>query len=345
MYGLKAAQFLVHGSWAYTRGGFERHARERFHERDWASADLSGRHVLITGANSGIGYCAAESLSRLGACVHLLCRSEERGRDALTRLRQQLPAEADAASRLFLHQLDVSELHSVHRFAREYEAGGYPAPSVLVHNAGVMQQPRALTSEGVEVNFATNVLGPFALTELLLPRMATAPGGDARVIFVTSAGMLTECLEVDDLEYAQATPFDAMRQYSRNKRQQVALAEHYAAHASDKVLFLSCHPGWVDTPILRTSMPSFYQRTQSMLRTPEQGADTVVWLAAAPREQLVNGGFYFDRAPAKKHLPLSDTRYSMRDVERLYAQLQGYQRRLEPQVARASPPASLDAQN
>eukprot|EP00166_Cyanidium_caldarium_P001530 ctg_1776.g531 len=88
MYGLKAAQFLVHGSWAYTRGGFERHARERFRERDWASADLSGRHVLITGANSGIGYCAAESLSRLGACVHLL--AARRGRRRLT----PLPAPA-----------------------------------------------------------------------------------------------------------------------------------------------------------------------------------------------------------------------------------------------------------
>jgi dehydrogenase/reductase SDR family protein 12 len=327
MYALKAAQFLVQGSWSYTRGGFEKHRRAYFRSED-LDVDLRDRHIIITGANSGIGYCTAEALGLRGATIHLLCRNSERGEAAKTKLVQRLAAVVSASTpttsttppqdRVHLHVVDVSETRSIRGFVREYAACGYPAPSVLVHNAGAMTSPWTATREGVEVNFATNVLGPALLTELLLPSMIQDEKSDHRVIFVSSAGMLTERLETDDLEWRDRARLDATRQYAKNKRQQLALVEHYARTvSSDRVLFVACHPGWVETPLVREEMPGFYARMRGSLRTPEQGADTIVWLCCVDRARLRNGGFYFDRAPAHKHLPLSDTSYAPRAAEKL----------------------------
>lgn len=331
MYALKAAQFLVHGSWSYTHGGYEKHRRAYFRPDDLA-VDLRDRHVLVTGANTGIGYCAAEALGMRGATVHLLCRNRERGEAAKTKLEQRLaertetsvPKE-DACSpqgRVLLHVVDVSETQSIRHFVREYADRGFPAPSVLVHNAGAMTSPWAATREGVEVNFATNVLGPVLLTDLLLPSMIQDEKRDHRVIFVSSAGMLTERLETEDLEWRDRARFDATRQYAKNKRQQIAIVEHYARTVSpERVLFMACHPGWVETPLVRQAMPGFYARMREGLRTPEQGADTIVWLSCVDRGRLQSGGFYFDRAPAAKHLPLSDTSYPPRNAEKLYQRI------------------------
>jgi dehydrogenase/reductase SDR family protein 12 len=327
IYALKAVQFLVHGSWSYTRGGFEKHQRAYFRAEDVA-VDLHDKHVLITGANSGIGYCAAEALGLRGATVHLLCRNSERGEAAKMRLVQKLSertgaatgvsVSTSAAERVHLHVVDVSEAHSIRRFVQDYLERGFPAPNVLVHNAGAMTSPWKATSEGVEVNFATNVMGPVLLTDLLLPSMLQSDSGDHRVIFVTSAGMLTERLETKDLEWRDRARFDATRQYAKNKRQQVAIVEQYARTVSpDKVLFVACHPGWAETPLVQEAMPGFYARLRGSLRTADQGADTIVWLSCVPRSRIEDGMLYFDRNIVPKHLPLSDTSYHVRDAEEL----------------------------
>lgn len=134
--------------------------------------------------------------------------------------------------------------------------------------------------------------------------------------------MLTEPLIVDDLQ-AKKERFDGMKQYARNKRQQVALVEYWSKKYADRnILFFSMHPGWVDTPVVQESMPQFYRTMKSRLRTPEQGADTVVWLTCSPHlGKEVSGEFFFDRTIAAKHLPLACTRYSKEDTQKLYDML------------------------
>ena len=175
---------------------------------------------------------------------------------------------------------------------------------VLVHNAGVLPRERRETEEGVELTFATNVLGPHLLTRLLRERLiASAP---ARVLFVSSGGMYTRRLDVDDLQSRRGT-YDGRVAYARTKRAEVVLAERWAAElAGTGVVVHAMHPGWADTPGIKTSLPGFQRIMRPLLRTPEQGADTIVWLAAAEepapghRALLVRSPRARD-APARPH--------------------------------------------
>jgi len=131
---------------------------------------------------------------------------------------------------------------------------------VLVHNAGVLPRERRETEEGVELTFATNVLGPHLLTRLLRDRLvASAP---ARVLFVSSGGMYTRRLDVDDLQSRRGT-YDGRVAYARSKRAEVVLAERWAAAlAGTGVVVHAMHPGWADTPGIKSSLPAF-QRMRS----------------------------------------------------------------------------------
>lgn len=189
------------------------------------------------------------------------------------------------------------------------------------------------------MNFATNTLAPFVLTELLLPALARAvPPG--RVVAVSSGGQYTEELSLDDLQWARAGGFDGARQYARDKRRQTALTERWAeAHRASGVTFFAMHPGWADTDAVRTSLPQFYDTLKARLRTPAEGADSVVWLCCAPVEKLRSGAFYFDRREVSTHLPLAWTSYSPDTVDKLHTQLLELAK-LPSQAAAAAPPAA-----
>lgn len=110
-----------------------------------------------------------------------------------------------------------------------------------------------------------------------------------------------------------------MAQYGRNKRVQVALTEKWAEMYKHKGIgFYSMHPGWAETPGVAKSLPGFSQKFSGNLRTSEEGADTVIWLALQPKEKLVSGGFYFDRAEAPKHLPVTATKGSHVLMDSIY---------------------------
>lgn len=267
------------------RAGFRRHART-FVANDLA-VDLTGKVVLVTGANSGLGFATAHRLAALHAEVWLLCRDPQRGADALARLKAELPQ-----SNAHLAALDVSLLADVRRFAN-----GFDRPvDVLVNNAGVMPPARTTTPEGHELTFATNVLGPFALTRLLLPKLKARAG---RVVTVSSGGMYTQSLELPRLRGDGR--YDGVTAYAQTKRAEVLLNELWAARVPE-VMFAAMHPGWVDTPALRVSLPRFYRWTKALLRSPEEGADTSVWLAACPRIAQMSGLFWFDRTIAPTHV-------------------------------------------
>jgi len=290
---------------SFDRTGFRIHSLA-FRPED-LDVDLAGRRCLVTGANSGIGFETALALADLGADVVLLCRSAERGEEAARRIREQTGSRAVA-----VETLDVSSLASVRAAAARL--AGAPV-DVLVHNAGVLPSERVETPDGLELTWATHVVGPFLLTKLLLPALERSPG--ARVIWVSSGGMYTRRLNLDDPNWAWRA-YDGVVAYAETKRAQVVLAELWARKlARSGVLVNAMHPGWADTPSVRSSISGFYRLTRAILRTPAEGADTVVWLAASEAARAHSGRFFFDREPRRTHL-LPFTRESERDRKALW---------------------------
>ena len=274
----------------YTRLGFA--ARRRL----WApepERSLAGWSVCVTGASSGIGTATCELIARRGAAVHMLVRDRERGERARDRV-----ARATGSDLLHLRICDLSSLASVREFAERFVTEE-PELHALINNAGAMPARRSRTDEGIELTFATNVLGPFALTELLLP--ALRRGAPSRIVNVSSGGMYTQRLQADDLQL-ERHDYDPPAFYAHAKRCEVILTELWAErlHATG-VGVHSMHPGWADTPGLQTSLPRFRKLMRPLLRTAEQAADTIVWLATAPEPATRPGLFWHDRAPRPTH--------------------------------------------
>ena len=306
---------------SFDRTGFAIHALA-FRPED-LDVDLSGRRCLVTGANSGIGFETALALADLGAEVGLLCRSRERGEAAAARIREET-----GNRRVWLEVLDVSSLAAVREVGTRLAAG---AVDVLVHNAGTLPERRVETADGLELTLATHVVGPHLLTRLLRPALERSP--DGRVVWVSSGGMYTRRLELADPCWT-ARPYDGVVAYAETKRAQVVLAELWAERLRGTgVVVNAMHPGWADTPAVRTSLPRFHRLTRAILRTPAEGADTVVWLAAAPGARAWSGCFFFDRIPRRTHLvPFTREREDAR--RRLWALCEAWAEREVPGEAR-----------
>jgi NAD(P)-dependent dehydrogenase (short-subunit alcohol dehydrogenase family) len=169
---------------------------------------------------------------------------------------------------------------------------------VLVHNAGALTADRRTSPQGIEQTVASQVVGPFLLTHLLLPALrAAAPG---RVITVSSGGMYASPLRVDDMQ--MGADYRGAEQYARAKRAQVTLNEMWAQRVpTAEIVFHAMHPGWADTPGVEASLPTFRKVVGPLLRTPEQGADTIVWLGASPEATRSSGGFWLDRQRRSIH--------------------------------------------
>jgi len=252
---------------------------------------MQGRTCLVTGANSGLGFATARALAQHGARVFLLCRNEDRGRGAVDEIRR----ESDDGP-AYLEVVDMADLSSIRSFVDRFEE---KQVDVLVHNAGILSNELNITNDGIELTLATNVIGPFLLTQLLLPKLLASP--NARVITVSSGGMYTQRLSVDELQIREGT-YDGVVQYARTKRAQVILNELWPVRVQGKsVCFYCMHPGWADTPALRKSLPNFYRLMRPLLRTPEEGADTIIWLAMCERIAGENGKFWFDREARRTH--------------------------------------------
>jgi NAD(P)-dependent dehydrogenase (short-subunit alcohol dehydrogenase family) len=284
----------------------------RIRSRGWHSLPrMEGRVVLITGATSGLGLAAARGFARLGAAVWLAVRNRERGEDARARIREHL-GEADVR----LELCDLSSLASVREFAQRF-AVATPRLDVLVNNAGVLTQKREQSADGIELTLATNVIGPFLLTQLLIPVLER--GARSRIVNVSSGGMYTQKLRADDLQ-SERGDFDGPTAYARTKRAQVVLTEMWASRlAGTGVTVHAMHPGWADTPGVQSSLPRFYRVTRPLLRSTDQGADTIVWLGAAAEPAESSGVFWHDRRRRPTHL-LPGTRETEVERHSLWAQ-------------------------
>jgi NAD(P)-dependent dehydrogenase (short-subunit alcohol dehydrogenase family) len=285
-----ALEVTVVGS--FSRLGYQARRRLGGWGADGDGADLQGRTVLITGATSGIGRAAAEALARRGASVQLLARNEGKA----ARTRDEIAAATGA--QVGYDVADLADFDALRAFAERFLAA-HDRLDALVHNAGALSRRYQQAADGTELTLASHVLGPFLLTSLLLPALrAAAPG---RVVTVSSGGMYTQRLDLDRLEMAP-DDYDGTVAYARAKRAQVVLNRVWAERTpTEQVVFHAMHPGWVDTPGIRTGLPTFHRVMRPLLRTPEQGADTVVWLASAPESLGSSGEFWHDRHRRGEH--------------------------------------------
>ncbi|KAI0985902.1 hypothetical protein GJ496_010815 [Pomphorhynchus laevis] len=284
----------------YTRSGFNRASRN--FENEEVNVDLTGRSIAITGANSGIGLETALALAEKGAKIHLICRNQARGQVAL----EQVKLRSKEGVKPVLHILDMSHPSKIYEFVKIFNESGQPL-HILVNNAGCMVQQRSIV-DGVESNFSTNALGVYILTKELLPTLLKEE--DPRVITVSSAGMYTQKLNYNDFNNeAMQDNFDGTAVYAQNKRQQVVMMEEFAL-GYPQIFFATMHPGWSDTEAVKSSMPGFYKVMHGMLRTPTQGADTVIWLCtmSSIHRKFKSGQFFQDRQIVTKHLSCCGTK-------------------------------------
>ncbi|XP_071519029.1 dehydrogenase/reductase SDR family member 12-like isoform X2 [Panulirus ornatus] len=296
----------------YTKSGYQA-ASKNFNEAD-LEVDCTGYHYMITGANSGIGKCIATEVAKRGGTVHMVCRNPETAEEVKTEI-----IEATNNENIFLHILDMAKSRDVYKFASDF-CDNNEKLNVLVNNAGCMIHNREVTEDNIEKNFATNTLAPHILTSNLLPLLKKSE--KPRVLMVTSGGMLVQRLKADDLQCEKMNPFDGTMVYSQNKRQQVVMTEQYAKQHPE-VHFSCMHPGWADTPAVRTSMPEFHNKMKDKLRTPAEGADCAVWLIISNAAlEHPSGLFFQDRCPVPTHLPLASTKVSTTEEEQFMSALE-----------------------
>ena len=251
-------------------------------------ADLSGKTCLVTGASAGIGLAAARGLARLGARVVMAVRDPEKGERARRAVAEATGGEVETAL------VDLARRASIRAFARDI-AALHPKLDVLVNNAGIWSERRRVGPDGVELVWATNVLGYFQVTELLLPLLRAA--GKARVVNVAS--QLAFGLDLSDVQF-ERRPWSGRGAYAQSKQADRMLTWALARRLSGTgVTAHAMHPGFVASEIFAkgggpiSRVVSLYARLGG--RPPEEGADTVVWLAASPEVDGRAGLFWIDR--------------------------------------------------
>ena len=261
-------------------------ARQRLYDFDEPEVDLAGQTAIVTGGTSGIGKATASALHRLGATVHITSRSQDRADEAAHTITTQ-PGRAAVVG----HELDTADFDSIDRFvavASQLDGG----IDMLIHNAGALTDRYQTNERNMEVTLASHLVGPYALTRDLRPSLTSG----ALVLWMSSGGMYTQKLDVDSIEMTQESYRGAVA-YAKAKRGQVELVAHLANTWAPDVIMHAMHPGWVDTPGVDAGLPGFGKVMGPLLRTAEQGADTMVWLAATGGGDAKPGQFWHDREP------------------------------------------------
>ena len=267
----------------------------------WRCDDIApqtGRRVVVTGANSGIGYHTAAILARHGAEVVLACRDEQRGAEALVRLRADVPE-----ARVRVAQLDLASLASVRAFA-DHELALRQPLDLLINNAGVMAPPRRIeTVDGFELQFGTNVLGHFALTGLLLPALEMAADSSPdrpRVVSLASIAHKQGRLDFDDLQATRR--YGPMSAYRQSKLANLIFAfelDRRLRAARSRVMSVAAHPGVANTNLFRSGEHSSLSRAARAVLSGFIGAalnsdaaGALPTLYAATAADVVDGGYY-----------------------------------------------------
>ncbi|PCC71344.1 NAD(P)-dependent dehydrogenase, short-chain alcohol dehydrogenase family [Nannocystis exedens] len=263
---------------------------------------MQGKHVLITGGNTGIGKATAIGLARMGAAVTITSRDPAKGEAAVADIKRQSGSDA-----VELMRLDLASLADVRRFAAEYLAG-HPRLDVLINNAGLVLSDRSETADGFETTFAVNHLGHFLLTHLLLDRLKqSAPS--RIVVLASDAHRAARGLDFDDLQARRK--YSAFPVYCRTKLANLLFTLELAERLRGTgVTVNAVHPGVVasgfgldgDTRGIYRVLVGIAQR---FMITPEQGARTSIYAASAPELERTSGQYFIKSKQARP------TRYAL----------------------------------
>ncbi len=248
---------------------------------------------MITGANSGLGRAAATDLAKMGASIVMVCRNEQKGREAQSKIKEE-----SGNNLVDLLIADLSSLVSIRKLAVEFQQK-YSKLDVLVNNAGLFNLRRHLSEDGFEMTFAVNYLAPFLLTNLLLEKLkASAP---SRVVNVSSVAHYSGHINFDDLQGENG--YSGFRAYSQSKLALILFTRELAIPVSSfGVTSNSLHPGAVATNIWsRAAGPAgFIMKLPTLFMTSaKKGAETIVYLASSPDVENVSGE-YFEKKVSKK---------------------------------------------
>ncbi len=259
--------------------------------------DMTGKTVMITGFTAGIGHAAAAALAGMGADLVLVCRNEAKGRAVIDALKARHPG---ASIDMLVGDLGLQE--DVRKVADAYNASGRPL-DVLFNNAGIVCQRREVTAEGLEATFAVNHLGYFLLTNLLLDSLRAAP--NARVVSTASHAHKFGggAMNFEDLQGESG--YSMARAYGQSKLANILFTRELAKReASTGVTANAYHPGFVGSDFAKNNgvlAQVLMTLGRPFARSPAKGADTGVYLCAAPDVAGKTGGYYSNRkkvAPA-----------------------------------------------
>ncbi|MFL6277438.1 MAG: SDR family oxidoreductase [Blastocatellia bacterium] len=247
------------------------------------TANMQGKVCVVTGANSGIGRITALELARQGAEVVMVCRDRARGEAAMAEIKQ-----ATGNDHIELMLCDLSSQADIHRFADAFKAT-HPRLDVLVNNAGVYMRKRATTIDGLETTFATNHLGYFLLTNLLLDLLKrSAP---SRIVNVASGAHASGHINFDNLQGEQQ--YSGVRAYCHSKLANILFTRELARRLKGTgVTVNSLHPGAVATGIFRALPKPLEALIKLVTMSPEKGAQTSVYLASSPAVETITGKYF-----------------------------------------------------
>lgn len=258
--------------------------------------NLSGKTYIVTGGNSGIGLVTVEQLSRQGARVILACRRPEQGRLAVEAIKK-----GGIRGSIDVMELDLSDLDSVRSFVAAFDKLNLSLNG-LVNNAGVMNTPSGKTRQGYEMQFGTNHLGHYLLTELLLPNLQK--NSPSRVVNLSSCfhdkAMGKEGrIDFEDLHF-ERRKYDGWVAYGQSKLANLLHAKQLAKRLKGSgVTTVSVHPGWVRTNLIRQSMPVWLQdillkplfKLAGMIE-PWEGVQSTLYALLAPEVEKYNGAYF-----------------------------------------------------
>lgn len=295
----------------------------------WTTAhipDQTGKIMIVTGANSGIGFEAAREFARKGAQTILACRNLEKGQAALADIQADVP---HAAVELML--LDLASQASIQRFAAAFKAQ-YGRLDVLVNNAGIMMVPYGTTEDGFERQFGTNHLGHFALTGLLVDTLLQTPG--SRVVNISSGGHRLGQMDFDNLMYEGGQGYSPTRAYGRSKLANLLftyeLQRRYEAIGAE-AMAVAAHPGGADTNLGNHLYGRWYFKpllplVGRMVQSAAMGALPTLRAAVDPN---VQGGDYYgpDGFMEQRGYPVlvqsNDASHNQADAEKLWQMSEG----------------------
>ncbi|MCR5227321.1 MAG: SDR family oxidoreductase [Eubacterium sp.] len=246
---------------------------------------LQNKIAIVTGANSGMGLATVEALSDEGATVIMLCRSEERGREALEKLQQNKSRKLD------LILCDLGDYESIRKFVRTVKEK-YESIDILVNNAGFISLDRQFTNEGIERQFGINHVGHFLLTTLLVDMM----GKGSRIVNVASGAHKTGRIHFDDINLTKG--FNVITAYSQSKLANVLFTRELSRRLKSRRISVNCcHPGAVATNIGIDRNTGFGKTITGLLKpffqTPEEGARTAIFLATDDSVRNITGGYFY----------------------------------------------------